>query len=250
MMKEEVKTELDWVLHQTEGQFFERKSCIDRSQGQVRRRNVRDVARDVAETLVAMANADGGALALGIEDDGTVTGVDYPEDRLEVLRRAPQTHVRPPLRAQLTFGVLEGRPILLIEVDWSVEVHQLTDGRYLLRVGDQNMPFPAGDIEAMKAGKRRRVTEARFVAEATLEDLDLSLVDELAERAGMSDPPQDVLVRYHLAEQRNGRVMLTLAALLLFGKDPARWHPRCGIDFVKYSGTQRQLGAALNIIKR
>ena len=250
LMKEEVKTELDWVLHQTEGQFFERKSCIDRSNGQVRRRNVRDVARNVAETLVAMANADGGALALGIEDDGTVTGVDYPEDRLEVLRRAPQTHVRPPLRAHWQTGVLLGQQILLISVDWSSEVHQLTDGRYLLRVGDQNMPFPAGDIEAMKAGKRRRVTESRFLAEARLEDLDLSLVDELAERAGLSEPPPQVLVRYHLAEQRNGRVMLTLAALLLFGKDPARWHPRCGIDFVKYSGTQRQLGAALNIVKR
>lgn len=44
--------------------------------------------------------------------------------------------------------------------------------------------------------------------------------------------------------------MLTLAALLLFGKDPGRWHPRCGIDFVKYEGTERKAGAELNIVKR
>jgi ATP-dependent DNA helicase RecG len=243
-------TGVDWVLHQTEGQFFERKSCYDRSAGEAKRRSVRDVARDVAETLAAMANADGGALVLGLEDDGTVTGVDYPDDRLEVLRRAPKTHVRPPLRARLQEGGLEDKQILLYEVDWSGDVHQLTDGRYLLRVGDQNIPFPASDIEAMKEGKRRRVIEARFVAEANLSDVDLGLVAELAERTGLREPSEEVLVRYRLAERRNGRVMLTLAALLLFGKAPGRWHPRCGVDFVKYEGKERRFGAALNTVRR
>lgn len=255
-----------WILNQSEGQFFERKSCYDRSAGKVKRRDARGLARDVAETLAAtpalrvgasVANADGGTLVLGIEDDGAVTGVDLPhdrrsslEDRLDVLRRAPQTHVRPPLRAHVQTGALEGKPVLLYEVDWSSGVHQLTDGRYMLRIGDQNMPFPASDIEAMKEGKRRRVTEARLVTEATLSDLDLSLVAELAERKGIQEPPEQVLARYRLVERRNGTWLLTLAALLLFGQDPGRWHPHCGIDFVKYEGAERRVGAALNIVKR
>jgi ATP-dependent DNA helicase RecG len=52
--------DLSWVLHQTEGRFFERKSCLDRSGGRAKRRPVRDVARDIAETPAAVANADGG----------------------------------------------------------------------------------------------------------------------------------------------------------------------------------------------
>ena len=240
----------EWILHQQEGQFFERKSCFDRSQGKVRRRPVRDVARDVAETLAAMANADGGALALGIEDDGAVSGVDYPEDRLRILRSAPKTHIKPAVKARIREGKLDGKPILLFEVDWSMEAHQLADGRYLLRIDDKNVPFPAGDIEAMKEGKRRRVTETRFVAEATLADLDLVLIDRLGERQGMRASPEEILAHYRLAEGRNGRTVLTMAALLLFGKDPGRWHPRCGIDFVKYDGIERRVGAALNIIKR
>ena len=38
--------------------------------------------------------------------------------------------------------------------------------------------------------------------------------------------------------------------MLLFGKDPGRWHARCDIDFVKYEGKERRTGAALNIVKR
>jgi ATP-dependent DNA helicase RecG len=243
-------TDFDWILHQQEGQFFERKSCFDRSQSKIRRRPVRDVARDVAETLAAMANADGGALVLGIEDDGAISGVDYPEDRLKILRMVRKTHIKPAVKARILEGKLDGKPIILFEVDWSMEAHQLSDGRYLLRIDDKNVPFPASDIEAMKEGKRRRVTETRFVSEATLADLDLSLIRRLGERQGMGILPEELLAHYRLAEGRNGKTVLTLAALLLFGRDPGRWHPRCGIDFVKYEGTERRVGAHLNIIKR
>ena len=243
-------SDLSWVLTQLESQFFERKSCYDRSSGQPRLRPARDVARNIAETLVAMANADGGTVVIGIEDDGTVSGADYGDDRLQVLRDAPRTHVIPPLRPRLHEGTLQGKRIVLFEVDWSMQVHQLSDGRYLYRFNDQNQPFPASDIEAMKQGRRRRLVEAQFVTEATLADLDLSLVAALAERQRIPDRPEEVLARYRLVEGRNGGSAVTLAALLLFGSDSARWHPRSGIDFTRYEGTQRHVGAELNVVKR
>jgi hypothetical protein len=55
-----------WLTTHREGQFFEWKCCYDRSGKRPKRRDTRSVARDVAETLAAMANADGGTLALGI----------------------------------------------------------------------------------------------------------------------------------------------------------------------------------------
>ena len=71
-------SDISWIRHRTEGQFFEQKSCFDRSTGDMKRRKPSDVARDIAETLAAMANADGGTLVLGIEDDGKPTGYEYP----------------------------------------------------------------------------------------------------------------------------------------------------------------------------
>jgi ATP-dependent DNA helicase RecG len=62
--------------------------------------------------------------------------------------------------------------------------------------------------------------------------------------------PVELLRKYRLVEGRNGRLVPCLAGLLLFGKDPLRWHPRCGIDFVRWEGTERKYGAELNIKKR
>ena len=239
-----------WLKTQQEGQFFERKSCYDRSGKRPKRRPAREVAQDVAETLTAMANADGGTFAIGIEDDGTPTGVDYPPDRLDVILRALQRLVRPPLKARHQWVDLDNVQVLVFEVDWSPEVHQLSDGRYLLRVGDKNLPFPASDITAMKEGKRRRVTESRFISEASLRDLDPALFDEFREKTELPLSDEEILQHYRLAEARNGRLVLSLAALLLFAKDPIRWHPACHVDFVKWEGTERRFGAALNVVKR
>jgi len=226
------KQNWQWLKSQPEGQFFERKSCYDYSGQHPKRRKAKEVAYDVAETLSAMANADGGTLALGIEDDGSPTGVDYPQDRLRVILNAPRNLVRPPLKARYLWAELDGHKILVFEVDWSPEVHQLADGRYLLRIGDKNVPFPASDIAAMKEGKKRRVTESRLVPEASLEALEPALFDELREKTGLHLSNEELLQRYRLVEIRDGRYILTLAALLLFARDPIRWHPACYVNTI------------------
>ena len=244
------KSLLRWSAQQ-EGQFFERKSALDRTPGRPKRRKATEVARDIAETLSAMANADGGELVVGMEDDGEITGVPYIQQRLEVLRNAPRTHVDPPLRCRIEEIRSLGNFLLLrFETDWSPEVHWLTDGRYLLRIGDSNTPFPAEKIAALKAGKMQAAFERTFPPGASLENLNMDLLRDMADKMRSDLSPEELLSHYRLIESRNGRLIPNLAGLLLFGKDPLRWHPRCGIDFARYEGTERRYGREFNVIQR
>lgn len=140
----------------SEGQFFERKAAFDRSGARRKRRKATDIAWDVVETLSARANADGAELVIGLEDDGEPTGVPHPEDKSRMLLRAPsdRNYVNPPLRCQAwEVRLPDGLLLLHFQGDWSPEVHRLADGRYLLRVNDANMPFPAEQIAALKSTK-------------------------------------------------------------------------------------------------
>jgi ATP-dependent DNA helicase RecG len=240
------------LLARDEGQFLEFKSAYERPGGvDLRRRKATAVAWDIAETLSAMANADGGTLLLGVEKDKAVTGVDYPDDKLTLLRQATQNLLQPPLKAHLTELIHEGRRILAFEVDSSLVPHQLADGRYLLRVRDQNLPFPADQIAILKRARAGGQYERQFVHEARFEDLDPHLLARFAQRLGDPRPAEDILYRdYHLVDFQNGQARLTLAALLLFAQDPLRWHPRPGIDFVKFEGTERRYGPELNVVRR
>ena len=101
----------------------------------MKRRKPAKVARDIAETLTAMANADGGTLVLGLEDDGTPTGYDYPEDRLALLYQAARNLVTPPLHPRITPAFLAGIPILLFEIDWSSDIQAIRVANSLVAQG-------------------------------------------------------------------------------------------------------------------
>lgn len=236
-----------------EGQFFERKSALDRTGGGRKHRKTADIAHDIAETLAAFANADGGELVVGIEDDGTVSGVPHAEDRVQLLLGVPKdrNYVDPPIpcRARKVTAA-DGVTLLHYEADWSPNVHLLADSRCLRRVQDQNAPFDKDQVRALKEAKAQGLFERSFPAGARMEDLDEALLTHFAEAAGSGAAHRDALTRFRLTEGRNGHAVPTLAALLLFGRDPGRWHERAGIDFVRWDGKERKTGADLNVSKR
>lgn len=233
-----------------EGQFLERKGAWDYSRERARKRKAADIAKDVAETVSAMANADGGEAIVGLENDGRLTGVDLPDDRLAVIRRAPETLCRPPVSARVTDHVVSGKRLLYFSVEWSPEVHDLTDSRTLLRIGDRNVPFSQTEVAALKRTKQQGLFERQFPPGATLDDVHLDLVLNMTERLRPGPTQVAVLAGYHLVENRGGRWVPNLACLLLFGRDPLRWHPRCDVDFVRYEGTGRETGGRFNIAGR
>ncbi len=244
------KDELKRLIQQPEGQFLERKSCYEYIKGKWKRRKAKDIARDIAETLSAFANADGGTLLLGVDDDGNISGIDFPEDKIDTIRNAPKSLIKPALRTEINSIIFQEKKFLIFTVNWMPGVYQLSDGRYLLRIGESNMPFPAEQIELLKSGKRKAVFESHIEPTAIWNDISMELVLGFGKRTGISKSPEEILYQYRLIDYDNGKPMFKLATLLLFGKDPLKWHPRCGVDFIKYEGTERKVGRELNIIKR
>lgn len=83
-------------LSQDEGQHFDRKSMFEGPPGEKKPRGRREVREQVAECVAGFANADGGVLVLGIEDDGTVTGHSVPSKPMNLLLSAPRALLDPP----------------------------------------------------------------------------------------------------------------------------------------------------------
>ena len=109
----------------TEGQFFDRKSG-------------RLAPKDLASHISAFANASGGIIILGIEDDGRITGVNQEQENQ--LRQAGITY----LDLLPEFDVdsaetKEGERLLVVSVQPSHNMIVKTKtGDAYLRVGDQS----------------------------------------------------------------------------------------------------------------
>ncbi|MGQ0536804.1 MAG: ATP-binding protein [Methanobacteriota archaeon] len=249
MSLELTPTELQDLLQREEGQFLEFKSLWDQSGEQPRvldRRKVRDA---IAEYVAAFANADGGLLVLGVEDDGTPTGHGYPEDAVADFLAVPERRLRSPPRARAQRERLDGHEVILIQVDAAAEAVMVEGNGFPYRVGDTVVREPQEVINERKAAYRRVGFEPRIHPDATLDDLDLDLVRETLRRTIHKDrKPEDALVHYGLIAPKPGGFGITNAALLLFSKAPvACWHPRASVRVFRVAGKERQHGAKRNV---
>ncbi len=206
--------------------------------------------KHLAESLVAFANADGGTALIGVEDDGSISGITGCENHIDELLRAPYVHCVPPVEAQsLTFAI-ESKTILALHVACSTQVHETIRKTVYLRVGRKNQRLGVNDILRLAYAKGQASYEVQAIEEASLDDLDQALVAEYCTRIGSTGEPCDVFYSRDLLVRREGRFVPTLACLLLFAQKPQRYLPRCGIDFLKFEGTRQLVGQELNIVKR
>ncbi|MEK6543998.1 MAG: ATP-binding protein [Elusimicrobiota bacterium] len=233
-----------------EGQFLERKSCFNKRAKTPKPLLLKNVSAEIAETLVAFANADGGELVVGLDDDGTPSGLPFNDKQLAKLIEISSSRINPPLSAKPEICLCGSQKILLFETGPSLVTHRTTAGQYLYRDHDKNMPMDADRIAHAKALKKQSLTEHALVPGAGMADLREDLVHRVAEKFRPGIPAKQALIELRLAEPQNGDARLSFAALLLFANDPERWHEKAYVEYIRFRGIQREHGANLNIVQR
>jgi ATP-dependent DNA helicase RecG len=209
------------------------------------------LCRDIAETLVAFANADGGELYVGVEDDGTLTGVPHSENLIQSMMEAPKTYIHgdtpipTPTTSRLT---IKGKSVLYFQVAKSTQqVHLTSDGRCLQRFDKENRPVSAERIQYTHQEQVSREYDRVFVDGATLGALDLDLLDQISKHVAGGQSPEKLLQYLDLAEYTPEGLHLRRAALLLFAKDVSKWHPKCEVRIVRVAGASLGVGASYNV---
>lgn len=194
----------------------------------------------LAETLVAFANADGGTILVGVDEDGQATGQAYA-DEVEMAVRAAVRECRPLVEARWHEATAEGGAAFAIVVNRSPELHSLTDGRVLIRTGMENRPLSGGEIRQLAATKSTGDFEAEPAPGARREDFDDEVIAEFAakwaerQQRDWTRSTDDLLTAMGALDEE-GRP--TVAGILLFASNPQAFLPQSGLTFVKFVGTQ------------
>lgn len=235
-----------------ESHFREFKSALERDEsGATRERDFKSICRDIGEALVSFANADGGELLVGVEDDTSVTGIPHKEDLIQAMKSAFREYVHSdtPLPSPAVGQVLiDDKCVLYFSVGKSVgAIHLTSDGRCLQRSDRENRPVAAEQIQTDRQELISREYDRAFVDGATTANLDLALVNRMVETIAPGYSAEKFLQYLGLAEYGHSGLRLRRAALLLFANEIGRWHPRCSVRIVRVSGTELGVGEKYNI---
>ena len=231
------------LQHSTEKQIMDRKSA-------------RIKAVDLAVPIVAMANADGGYLAIGIEDDGTITGIDAHEKNVNELLRVPFDFCVPSVRIDVkTMDVIDhkGNPnhILRMQIFQNNKVVANQADEVFLRVGDKSKKLNFDQRLQLVYAKGVKYFEDQPVAGATIDDIDLGFVTEYCGKIGYDKGDAEFYLRHNhdFITMRGDDEVVSGAAVLLFGKNPQRFFPRARMRFVRYEGKIAEVGDRMNVVK-
>jgi ATP-dependent DNA helicase RecG len=218
-----------------EDQWFERKSA-------------RIAARDLADWLIGLGNADGGIIVVGIRS-GKVEGTDRLPDKRNEQMQASIDFCDPPVRIRQRILDCEnerGNPdhLLVIEVEPSDVVHANKRDEVFLRVGDENRRLTFRQRQELLYDKGQASYEARPLQAASVADLDTSLVEQYAKAVRAPDPVRLLQAR-GLADDRT----LTIAGCLLFAQHPQRLLPETFVRVLRYRGRERGSGARQQLLE-
>ena len=234
---------IEEIRQMPEGQTFDCKSILIEPKA-------------LANTIVAMANADGGMIAVGISDKTRrIEGIDQDKAHLNEILRTPFDFCVPTISVTTEFMPCqdsEGNDnhILIIHVPASPRLHANQADEVFWRVGDKSRKLTFEERLQLMYDKGERYYEDSPAYDATIEDIDMDAVKAYMKRIGYGKSPMEYLQENKGFLTYKGDVpQVSTACILLFGKRPQNFFPRARVRFVKYYGTEEKVGREMNVIK-
>ncbi len=200
----------------------------------------------LADELGAFANADGGIMLCGVEDDGTISGMSREQMAVldQVLVEVTTNALEPPVRIDIQHRELDGREFLLVTVPRGESLHERA-GKAFIRVGATKRRL--GRDESLRLAQNRAQNcylwfDKQIVPDTGFATLNERLWEPLLSVTGAGDPRRGLLNLRLLARDEAGVDRATVAGILLCTPSPQDWVPQATILATCYRGLDRASG--------
>jgi len=183
--------------------------------------------------VCAFLNRNGGHLLLGVNDDGEITGLSNPQKILNefvTLSNNPQK-LNPTFYFSPEIIEIDRNKIIYIYIPASSQVHNTTGNIFDRNSdGDFNITNNADSVSELYLRKQTTYSENKIYPYAGLSDLKRDLIERVRimaknksgenySLANLSDKEMLKSLGLYQKDYKTGKTGLTLAAILLFGKD-------------------------------
>lgn len=231
-----IKKDIEKIIESGESLTVEFKSWI-------KEKSLKDRINLAVNELIAFANAKGGTVYFGIEDDGEITGCfDYD---CQKLIEAIYDKTRPSLFTDIEEIDYKGYKILALSVQHDGITYATTDGRCLKRLGKNSKPFYPDEMSHRYTEEQSNDFTGQIIAESTIDDVNMLEVYNLKEKLKIRDANSTLpeladeafLKDLGLVRLDEGKDRLTIAGLLFVGKESAikRFLPQAEVIYLHYN---------------
>lgn len=231
-----ITAEFEQILSRGENLTVEFKTWIHA-------KDMRERISLAVDELVAFANAKGGTVYMGVEDDGTVTGcAGYDTQKI---MESIYDRTRPALFTDIEVIEYKGKDVLAITVERDGTTYAVSDGRCLKRLGKNSKPYYPDEMSNKYTAIQSPDFSGQILADSTIEDINALEIYNLKEKLKVRDSKSSLPALEDMSFLRDLGLIkedgdvdrLTIAGLLFVGKEASinRLLPQAEVIYLHYS---------------
>ena len=193
----------------------------------------------LAKEVTAFANMRGGRVLVGVEDDGSISGIDQPGRLIEWVVNICRNNIVPPVIPDVEVVGLDQERVLVMTVErGNAKPYKVrTSNKYYIRAGTSAVEPTQEELVRLLQDGGRFHFEVSVVPESGFDDLDLLKVRLYCREYRKIDFEDEELpqICYNLQivdEERR----LTVAGNLFFGRRIGRFLPQAGLELNAFDG--------------
>ena len=212
----------------------------------------------LAKEMAALLNLEGGHILLGVEDDGSVTGLTRaPKVAEEWVMEVARVHIQPPIIPyweKFSWDQSTTIGAITLPADSPDKPYKAKRGSAWvtqIRVGSTSRDAAREEEARLYQQSGLMRYDLRPATGAGLAELDrrrlINYFRDIRRQDCPTDDEQDawqrLLTNTDLMVEDRGLGIPTVGSLILFGVTPNRYLPQAGVTAVAYSGTQKDYNA-------
>ncbi len=193
----------------------------------------------LAKEMAAFANTTGGIILLGVGDDGVIEGIGRNKNYEEWSMNIARTNVSPALSIDYQTLEIAEKVIAVVSIPKGPDKPYQVSEQYFVRVGSTNRRATQGELLRLFQAAGVFHYDSVAVAGTSIQDINLTKIVQYFQRYEIDFSSQSEQERESLLINTDILTDMgetTVAGMLIFGLNPSRYLPQCGISFAHFAG--------------
>jgi ATP-dependent DNA helicase RecG len=208
----------------------------------------KDISSDIGEEIVALANAEGGYLLIGVDDSGNIVGCDVKKVKNKL--SSFLTSITPPAKIKISKIKINKKEVVVLKVEKSKFLATI-GGMAYIRVGTSKRPLSIQEIIALG------VENILFPIDSAPTHLKVNSINRdyfkwflnRRKERGMKKV-KNLEEKLQIIKKINGNRRLTLAGALFLCKEPQQYFPHTYVRLIYGDVKERIDGPIWKIVMK
>lgn len=199
-------------------------------------------AETLAREIVAFANASGGVILLGVEDNKDLSGLDREKNYEEWCMNIARHNVNPPIQITYSETIIDQKIIGILEIPKGKDKpYQTSDAKFFIRVGSTNRIVSVHELMRLFQQSGVFHFDGTPVEGTSVRNLNLHKTASYFEPYELnfellSEEEKIRLLTNTDILKEDGEV--SVAGLMIFGINPQKYLPNASVSFAYFAGTE------------